>query len=52
MTDADADRLLASRTFAQLRELDLYLNSRLSPTSEKKLRARFGGGLTFEYADE
>lgn len=52
MTDADADRLLASRTFAKLRELDLCLSSRLAPASEKKLRARFGGGLTFKYGDE
>jgi uncharacterized protein (TIGR02996 family) len=52
MTDADADALLSSRTFAKLRELDLYLDSRLGPTSEKKLRDRFGEALTLEYSDD
>jgi uncharacterized protein (TIGR02996 family) len=51
MTDSDADKLLASRTFTKLRELVLYLDSRLSPATEKKLRDRFGEGLTFEYTD-
>jgi uncharacterized protein (TIGR02996 family) len=52
MTDADADRLLASRTLARLRELYLFLPSRLAPVIAKKLRDRFGDGLTLEYADE
>jgi uncharacterized protein (TIGR02996 family) len=52
MTAADVDRLLATRKFAKLRELYLYLDSRLAPVSETKLRDRFGDGLTLEYADE
>jgi uncharacterized protein (TIGR02996 family) len=51
VTPADVDALLASPTFAQLKELSLALPGRVPSASAKKLRARFGTGLKLEYSD-
>ena len=52
MTDADANALLTSPTFANLTALVLTLPTPLSAATEKKLNKRFGKGLMLEYEDE
>lgn len=49
LTDAD---VLVGPKFANLEEVLLSLPARLPPATEKKLRKRFGKGLTLEYEDE
>ncbi len=49
MTDAECQAILASRVFANLKELSLYLPVRLSAASEAKLREWLGDGLALEY---
>jgi uncharacterized protein (TIGR02996 family) len=51
LTDADADALVGPK-FAKLGEVVLSVPEHLSPATQKKLKKRFGKGLTLEYEDE
>lgn len=51
MTDADADALVGPR-FAKLKDVSLTLADRPTAETKKKLKKRFGKGLTLEYEEE